>query len=418
MRRIAVIALMACLAAFGVGCGDDNDQSTASTSASTASSAPAKSEPSGEPVHVALVTPLSGELASVGEQEKQAVELAVKLWNAKGGVQGRPVELTTEDFGSDNAGAVTAVKKISGQSDVVGLICCTSSSATLAADRAIAEAKIPTVTGMAAATDVTLTGNDYMHRVIETSGTRAPFFAKFLADKTGAKSVYILAVNDDFGKGEAEQMAAEFEKAGASSKTSFFPYDEDNFAPYAGDIRSAKPDLVYVASGSAPVSLAVVEGLRENGVETEISLSTAGAGRDFVGQAQDPSLLEGVYTNARWAPSDTGEASEEFVAEFENEYGDEPDFFHAGAYAAANVLLEAINDAKDISRAGVQQALETVSYDGPYGMIVFDSKTHQALVPITAYQITDGKLSAVEKQDSDQVKQLWAATAKAAAAGS
>ncbi|MBW2987379.1 ABC transporter substrate-binding protein, partial [Candidatus Woesearchaeota archaeon] len=50
-----------------------------------------------EPIKIGYSTPLTGDLASLGEANNQGIELALEEINAKGGIAGRPVKLIIED---------------------------------------------------------------------------------------------------------------------------------------------------------------------------------------------------------------------------------------------------------------------------------------------------------------------------------
>ena len=51
----------------------------------------------GNTVKVAILAPLSGDVATFGESTRDGVLLAIEEWNAKGGVMGKTIEAVVED---------------------------------------------------------------------------------------------------------------------------------------------------------------------------------------------------------------------------------------------------------------------------------------------------------------------------------
>jgi len=75
------------------------------------------------------------------------------------------------------------------------------------------KAEIPNFTGGEAAS-ITQQGNPYVFRTSFTQTTAMPKVARYIANDLKAKSVAIVWVNNDFGKGGRDTMAKELEKVG------------------------------------------------------------------------------------------------------------------------------------------------------------------------------------------------------------
>jgi len=103
-------------AALG-GCGSDDESGTA-PSASSSPSAKLK----GEPFNLAAICSCSGPYSAVyGEQSKSARVWAADI-NARGGINGHPVKVTTIDDGGSPAKALQEVKKLIEQQKVQALV--------------------------------------------------------------------------------------------------------------------------------------------------------------------------------------------------------------------------------------------------------------------------------------------------------
>ncbi len=77
---------------------------------------------SSNPIKIGAVLSLTGDAAPWGEYGKNGMELAVKTINSKGGINGRQVELLTEDDHTDPKQGVSAFNKLTSVDHVDGII--------------------------------------------------------------------------------------------------------------------------------------------------------------------------------------------------------------------------------------------------------------------------------------------------------
>ena len=88
-------------------------------------------EASGEPIVVGLFGPMSGTNAAVGLSQEEGIKMAIEEINAAGGINGRPIELISEDDENDATTAVSVVNKLINQDEVDALIGSVNSSVTV-----------------------------------------------------------------------------------------------------------------------------------------------------------------------------------------------------------------------------------------------------------------------------------------------
>ena len=65
-----------------------------------------------ENIKIGFIGPLSGDVASMGQSAKAAVELAVEEINSNGGVSGRPLEVIYEDGKCEPKDSTSAANKL------------------------------------------------------------------------------------------------------------------------------------------------------------------------------------------------------------------------------------------------------------------------------------------------------------------
>lgn len=156
------------------------------------------------PIKLYNVLELSGAIATAGTNYRNGVELAVKEINAAGGVLGRRFEVTTLDNQS-NAGVAKAMAQRAVDEGAFAVIGPTLSGAMVVSMAETRKAEIPNFTGAAAAS-ITQQGNPYVIRTNFTQVTSMPKLARYIKNELKAKSVDIIWINTDFGKGGRDQF--------------------------------------------------------------------------------------------------------------------------------------------------------------------------------------------------------------------
>jgi branched-chain amino acid transport system substrate-binding protein len=164
------------------------------------------------PVQVVGLVELSGTGATSGTNFDNGVKLAVKEINAAGGILGRKIEYTSNDTQSQPQTAKALAQKAVDQGAyvVMGPVFSGSIIVSMAETK---RAEIPNFTGGEAAS-ITQQGNPYIFRTSFTQTTAMPKVARYLKDSVKAKTVSIIWVNNDFGKGGRDTLVKALEAQG------------------------------------------------------------------------------------------------------------------------------------------------------------------------------------------------------------
>ena len=114
---------------------------------------PAASEPqpAPEPIKIGALFSVTGGAAWLGEPEKNSALLAVDEINAKGGINGRKIELIVEDTEGDDTKGVLAAKKLIGQDKVIAIVGPSRSGTSMAVVPIATENEVPLISCAAAA---------------------------------------------------------------------------------------------------------------------------------------------------------------------------------------------------------------------------------------------------------------------------
>jgi branched-chain amino acid transport system substrate-binding protein len=164
------------------------------------------------PVTIVGLMELSGTGATAGTNFDNGVKLAVKEINAAGGILGRKIEYTSMDTQTSPLTAIALAQKAIDQNAyvVMGPVFSGSIIVSMAETK---RAEIPNFTGGEAA-NITQQGNPYIFRTSFTQSTAMPKLARYIKDTVKAKSVAMIWVNNDFGKGGRDSMIKALEAQG------------------------------------------------------------------------------------------------------------------------------------------------------------------------------------------------------------
>ncbi len=155
---------------------------------------------------------LSGPGTTSGTNFDEGVKLAVKEINAAGGILGRRIEYSGSDTQSQpQIAKALAQKAIDNDAYVVfGPV---FSGSVLVSMLETRRAEGPNFTGGEAAA-ITQQGNPYIFRTSFTQANAMPKVARYLRDNVKAKTVAMIWVNNDFGKGGRDVMLKALDASG------------------------------------------------------------------------------------------------------------------------------------------------------------------------------------------------------------
>jgi branched-chain amino acid transport system substrate-binding protein len=150
-------------------------------------------------IKIANILELSGGGATAGTNFKNGVEMAVKEINAAGGILGKKIETTTLDTQS-NPGVAKGLTQKAVDDGVFAVFGPVFSGSIMVSMAETKRAEVINFTGGEAAA-ITQQGNPYIFRTSFTQTTAMPKVARYIANNVKAKTVAVIFVNNDFGKG-------------------------------------------------------------------------------------------------------------------------------------------------------------------------------------------------------------------------
>ncbi|MCC6780972.1 MAG: ABC transporter substrate-binding protein [Hyphomicrobiales bacterium] len=323
-------------------------------------------------VKIGLIQPLTGSVAYNGTTDVNGSKLAADERNAKGGVLGKKVELVIEDGQCRPANSVNAAEKLIQRDKVVALSGAFCSSATIAVMPVALNYKIPLVTGVSSAADLTERGNPWFFRATETDALLAKSFAKILFDQLKLRKVAYIGVNDDWGRGGVSEFERQMTALGATTAMKeYFEHGTTDFYTILTKLRASGADGVFVAAETQDGST-LVKQKAELGINIKMFGVGSWATADFIKLTGDAS--EGIYAAVPYASTMTTPKNKAFVEAYESRYKEAPGKYGAAGYNATNIIMDAIDRAKSTDAEKIRDALRQTNYEGPNGRFRFDEK--------------------------------------------
>ena len=342
----------------------------------------------GDTIKLGVAGAQSGDLASYGLPTVKAAELVVAQYNAKGGINGKKVELLIEDdVCKPEVATNTATKLVTDGVDVVlGHIC---SGATKAALPIYKEAGVVVMSPSATNPGLTQSG-DYPNffRTIASDDAQAKTEVDFAINVIGAKKIAVIHDKGDYGKGLAE-FAKKFIEESGKAEVVLFEGVTPGAVDYTAIVQKIKrkgADAV-IFGGYHPEASKIVSMMKKKRLNTTF-ISDDGVKDDTFIKVAGKNA-EGVYASG---PNDNSAnpLSKAAIDAHKKAYGKDPGAFYENAYSAALALLNAIEKAGSTDMAAVVKALQTEEVDTPVGKIHFDEKGDAVGVGFAMYVVKDG----------------------------
>lgn len=355
-------------------------------------------EKKGDTIKVGANLEMTGGSASYGISSKNAIELAFKEINEKGGINGKRLELVVADNKSEAAEATNAMQKLVSQDNVVAVIGPNLSSSVIAASAINNSAKVLDIAPMATNPYVTVDQasgktKDFNYRTCFIDPFQGTVMAKFATAELGVGNAAVLIDNSsDYAKGLAQFFKENFVKEGGAvtAEESYLQKDTD-FKATLTKIKATNPDFLYVPGYYQEVGL-IVKQARELGMNMPI------AGGDGWDSAKMPEIagaaaLNNTYFSSLYSPEDSSDINKNFVAAYEKAYGQKPDVFAALSYDSALLVAEAIKNAGSTEPAKISEAMAKINgFSGVSGSVTFDDK-HNPVKSAVILEYKDGAQS-------------------------
>ena len=312
-------------------------------------------------VTVGVITSETGPLESYGKQYLDGFKAGLDFaTDGTGEIDGTKINIEYRDDAGDPDKAVTIAKELIGEGINILAGSASSGVAGVLAEQA-AQNQVLFVSGPAAADAITGI-NEYTFRSGRQSAQDVATAGTFIDDISG-KKVVVYAQDTAFGQGNVAAVDAILGGQGALVESVLVAEDVTEFTPFAQQVLSASPDLVFVAWAGA-TSGAMWQAMSQQGVFDAVPVVT-GLG-DSVTFGAYGEATEGIsFLNHYFPGAPSNAINDEMVAAVEAA-GGTPDLFTPDGFNAAIMIVQAIKEGQGDVQAMIS-ALEGFEFDGPKG---------------------------------------------------
>lgn len=375
------------------------DTASASPSAAASSKAPDTTAVAGagqsDGVYtVGTLLPETGSLAFLGPPEVAGVKLAVKDINAAGGTLGKPAALVDGDSGDTTTDIATQTvnRELAAKADVI--IGAASSSVSLTVIDKIVNSGVIQFSPANTSTKFTNYPDKGLYFRTAPSDLLQGGVVGDLISTDGFNKVSIMALQDPYGTGLADQAKKAIEKQGGKvADTEIYDPTAATYDDVVGKVKASNPDAILLIGFEE--SKKVIQSLVAAGIgPSKIPLyGVDGNTGNALGEGLPPGTLLGMK-----GTTPLTDLSKDFQARLKAVDPKLKDFNYAGeSYDATVVTALAMEEAKtdkptaaakvlaDVTRGGTKcttyaqclplaKAGKDIDYDGISGAIEFDDK--------------------------------------------
>ncbi len=363
LRTLAICAALVAFGACGKGKGDGGG--------SGGSGAAGGGQPSSGAIVIGHFASMTGPQATFGISTDQAIRLAIKEKNEKGGVKGRKVELVTIDDAGKQSEAATAVTRLINDHKAVAVLGEVASSLSLAGGPVAQKAKVPMISPSSTNPDVTDVG-DYIFRVCFLDDFQGWVDAKFARDNLKATKAAILY---DQGQAYSSGLADYFEKAfkqlgGEVVTKQAYTGGNLEISAQLQAIKGAGAEVVFVPGYYSDAGTIIRKG-REAGITAPFLGGDGWDSEELPKIAGD--AINGNYFSNHYAPEEDRPEVKNFVEKYKKEFNQTPDGLAALGYDAALVLFDAMERSKSLDGKDLRDAIAaTKDFTGVTGTFSID----------------------------------------------
>ena len=353
-----------------------------------------------DPIRVGMTMALTGGVAPIGKQVLAGLQIWRDDVNAKGGLLGRPVQLIFYDDQSNPANVPALYTKLIEIDKVDLLIGPYATNMVAPVIPLLMQSKKTTIGILANAANSKFHYDQYFSMLPTGPEPQKSFAEGFFqlaaAQQPRPKTVAIVAADAEFAQNAADGARQAIKEIGGfqTLMDQKYPPSTTDFAPIMHAVAALNPDILYVAA-YPPDSVGIVR------AANEINLTPKMFGGTFIGLLVTPikvqlgPLMNGIVNNEVFLPAPaftfpgTLEVLEKYRAVAQREHLDPIGWaFPPLAYAAGQVLGEAVEGAKTLDQVKLAAYMHTHSFSTVVGDISFgkDGEWTKSRVVFTQFQ--------------------------------
>ena len=382
MKKLLSTLLVLAMALSLAACGGGDTSTPSDTSTPGGDGSQTQSE---DPIKIGFFAPVSDASAAAdGQSAQQSAELAVKLINEAGGINGRTVELVDYDDALDTAEAANIAEKLTTADGVDAVVSGSYSGPTKVAAPICQDAGIVMVSAYAVHPDVVNAG-EYVFSQSFPGAVQATAAATFAVEDLGAQRIAIVAVDLDFGKEQSAYFKAKAAELGAEIVSEdYIAMSDNDMTSVISKIKSENVDLIYIPNYYAHAS-EVCRQVALQGLDVDILGCEGADSWQLLETAGE--YAEGLYITTNMDRDDPNESTQAYIENYRAEYNMEPDMVGASVYDAFEVLFAAMKEVGTDSDAMQEYIANMKDFATVTGTLMYYTSAGSAVKPVQIQQV-------------------------------
>lgn len=344
---------------------------------------------------IGVMYPLTGDGAAYGIPLQRTTKFAADEINAKGGVNGKKIELIYEDSKCNPTGGNAAAQKLINIDKVKIIIGGVCSGETLGAAPLANDNKVVIVSPSSTSPDITTKGGDFVFRLAPSDAYAGVVAAEYAYKDLKAKKAAVVSEATDYSQGLRKVFKEKFAEFGGEivADETYNPEDTD-FRTQVTKVKAAAPDIVYVVPQTKAKGVLLVKQLKEAGIKQQLLTAEVMIGRDVIKEnAADVDGMIGIEQKF----DDKGAKAAPVLAKYKAEAKEEAPFpaYMSAAYDIVYLISDAI--AKNgYDGEKIRDYLYAVkNYDGAVGKVSLD-QNGDVILDFSVKQVKNGQLVTLE----------------------
>lgn len=394
---IIVIAAVAGVAYYYVSSGPSSTTTTTTTTTTssptttTTTTTTTTSTASG-PITIGILGPLTD---ITGIDEKMGAQLAVTEINARGGVNGRPIQLVYEDTHEADPTipvdtALAAMNRIVTVDHAQVIIGGERSDVVIAEEGKLAQYQVPFLDTGAADTVLgqnvinNYAANKYFFMVSPVNSTALAtglitYYATLRYTNSSLTKVYIMAEDIAVWHALVPVLNATLPNFGYTIVgITYFPYGASQFSAELSSVRSSGAQIMCIlAAGQDSVQL-ITQWATLQVPAVPVGIDVAAESPNFWGQTNGMAKYEAIEVGVGDTGTPVNPVGANFYANFSRYYNTLPIYTADGAYEAVYIAAHAIAAAGTTNGNALIPYIEQTNMTGPDGLVHFD-RSHNVI---------------------------------------
>lgn len=328
-------------------------------------------------IKIASQSPLSGGQSLLGTAIRNGAELAIIQLGKQVEDLGFKLEFVPFDDQATPDVGVANAQNIVNDAAILAVIGHLNSGVALPSSEIYNRENLVMVSPANTNVNITDRGYPTVNRVCGRDDAQGAAGANYAVEELKIKTAFVLHDKTAYGEGVATFFAQALEEAGVEVLGFEGTTETANFDAVITPILAQEPDLVYFG-GIYNQAAVFFRQAREKGLKSQF-MGPDGMDSSDLAKIGGEAVVGLIYTSAA-GPASLYPAAEQFIKDYEEQFGIKPEAYAAEAYAATQIVINALVEAINANggalptRAQVAEAVRaTQDFDTVIGKISFDA---------------------------------------------